>query len=139
LRMSRTGAELSYFFAEGDAEEFSLIKSYKFGAEDIRSFNIVGSTGGPKSSLDARVTDLVIRAAKFQRTPPAKPPAIPPPPHKEYAQEYFQPFKNIGGKSPGWELEGPDAETCVKFEPEGLRIKLPSGLPNERKMTGVAL
>jgi RNA polymerase sigma factor (sigma-70 family) len=37
------------------------------------------------------------------------------------------------------ELIGPNAEECVRFEPEGLRITLPAGYPGERPNTGVRI
>src|SRR5262249_4980929 len=58
------------------------------------------------------------------------------PPKKKYAKTYAQSFK--GNALPaGWEFEGPRAEECVKFEPEGLRITLPTGFAGERPSTGL--
>jgi hypothetical protein len=37
----------------------------------------------------------------------------------------------------GWQFVGPDAEECVRFEPEGMRIVLPLGHVGERANTGM--
>jgi hypothetical protein len=37
----------------------------------------------------------------------------------------------------GLQLIGPDAEKCVHFEPDGLRINLPAGYAGERPNTGI--
>jgi ribosomal protein S27E len=58
-------------------------------------------------------------------------------PKKEYAQEYHQPFKGHPEKRGDLALLGPDAEQCVKFDPDGLRIALPADYPRPRPGTGV--
>jgi serine/threonine protein kinase len=56
----------------------------------------------------------------------------------EYAQEYHRSFRGDTGKSPGSEFFGPDAEQCLSFEPDGLRLTLPRGCPGVRPDTGLA-
>jgi serine/threonine protein kinase len=52
--------------------------------------------------------------------------------------EHYRTFKGRHNDTQGLSLIGPDAEQCVKFEPEGLRITLPAGHPGKRLATGVA-
>jgi serine/threonine-protein kinase len=51
-------------------------------------------------------------------------------------REFYHSFKDNPDSGIGFELFGPDADTRVKFEPEGLRITLPPG-PKQEKGTGV--
>jgi hypothetical protein len=55
------------------------------------------------------------------------------------AQELVFPLRGPAAKLPGWELVGPDAAKCVKFEEDGLRITLPTGFKGERPGTGVRI
>src|SRR5688572_16159411 len=55
----------------------------------------------------------------------------------KYAEEYHPSLKGEGKPVPGLALHGPEANECVTFEPEGLRIKLPSTYPRQRPGTGV--
>jgi hypothetical protein len=48
-------------------------------------------------------------------------------PAPKFAQEFRQSFKGINEKPPEWELYGVSPEKLVKFEPEGLRITIPTG------------
>jgi hypothetical protein len=59
-------------------------------------------------------------------------------PAPKYRQEYHVLFKGTPDKDPGFRFIGPDAEQCVHFEPDGLRIKLPTGVPKERAPTGLS-
>src|SRR5262249_35002677 len=52
-------------------------------------------------------------------------------------QEYRQSFKGLTEAPPGWELKGDEAEQCVRFEPEGVRITMPLGKPPTGRGTGV--
>jgi serine/threonine protein kinase len=54
-----------------------------------------------------------------------------------YPQEVFWSLKGKADKGPPLELIGPDAETCVRFEADGLRIRLPPGQPEEGPLIGV--
>ncbi len=56
---------------------------------------------------------------------------------KEYAENFQAALKGDAATVPGLTIYGPDAEACVKFEPDGLRITLPSGYPRARPGTGV--
>jgi hypothetical protein len=53
-------------------------------------------------------------------------------PDAKYAQEYFQSFKGRPDNAPTFGLVGPDADQCIRFEPEGLRITLPRDAPADR-------
>jgi serine/threonine protein kinase len=53
-------------------------------------------------------------------------------------QEYYLSFKGAPKNMERLELIGPDADECVKFEPSGLRITLPTGYPEKRVATGLA-
>jgi serine/threonine protein kinase len=52
--------------------------------------------------------------------------------------EVHRSFKGRTDDVQRFELIGPDADQCVKFEPTGLRITLPLGHPGKRFATGVA-
>jgi serine/threonine protein kinase len=54
-----------------------------------------------------------------------------------YPQEVFWSLKGKAEKGPLLELIGPDAESCVRFEADGLRIVLPPGKPEEGPLVGV--
>jgi hypothetical protein len=56
---------------------------------------------------------------------------------KSYAQEYYHSFKDNTELPVAFQLFGPDAERCVRLEPAGLRITLPTGYPGGRPSTGV--
>ena len=62
LRLQRSGAVLSFYVSEGSDNVFQLQRQAQFGVEELKDVRIIGSTGGPKASLDVRVTDLLIRA-----------------------------------------------------------------------------
>jgi len=62
LRLVRTGAVLSHYAAEGNSEEFRLLRQHAFGTEDVKRTVLGGQTGGPQAALDFRVTDVRIRA-----------------------------------------------------------------------------
>jgi serine/threonine protein kinase/DNA-directed RNA polymerase subunit RPC12/RpoP len=70
-----------------------------------------------------------------QPGPPA--PAGAPAQPAEYPEEFHPELKGNAGGVPGLLVHGPDAPDCVKFEPEGLRITLPSTFPRQRPGTGV--
>jgi hypothetical protein len=57
---------------------------------------------------------------------------------KKSFQEIVQPFKGVPEQGPSWDVFGPDAEECVRFEPAGLRITLPRGFPEPRPYTGLS-
>jgi hypothetical protein len=54
-------------------------------------------------------------------------------------QEYHLSFKEKLEKDDSWDFYGPDGEQCVHFEPEGLRIALPTGQEKVRDSTGVVI
>jgi len=60
-----------------------------------------------------------------------------PQPRENYAQKYYHSFKDNPDDTKDFELIGPNANECVKFEPAGLRIVLPAGHSGQRLSTGV--
>ncbi len=62
LRLVRTGSMLSHYAAEEASDDFVFLCAHPFGDADLKRICITGGAGGPKSSLDVRVTDLRIRA-----------------------------------------------------------------------------
>src|SRR5262249_33904635 len=62
-----------------------------------------------------------------------------PQPGPKLRQEYRLSFKGASEDTPGLALVGPGAAECVRFEPEGLRITLPTGWNAVRDNTGVRL
>ncbi len=52
-------------------------------------------------------------------------------------QRFFQSFKGLTRPIPGWYFNGPDAENFVKWEPEGVRLTLPSGNPGPTPTLGI--
>jgi hypothetical protein len=44
------------------------------------------------------------------------------PPKADYAQEYFHSFKGNAERPAGWALHGTEAEECVRFQADGLRL-----------------
>jgi WD40 repeat protein len=158
LRLVRSGAVLSYYAAEEASDDFVFLFEHPFGDEDLKRVCIAGSTGGPKSALDVRVTDFRIRADGLlippklaasvivnrigaPKTPPTevvvKSPAKKSAPNKNYAQEYRQQFKETLEKIPGWQLMMPKAAAEVQSGPDGLRITMPTG--HEQLRQGVGL
>jgi hypothetical protein len=60
-----------------------------------------------------------------------------PVPKTEYHQEYYHSFRGNAGLADELELIGPDVEACVRFEPAGARLTLPTGHPGKRLATGL--
>lgn len=58
-------------------------------------------------------------------------------PAKTYAEDFHPALKGSADKVSELRIYGPEAGECVKFEPEGLRIRLPVGYPRPRPGTGV--
>src|SRR5207237_877918 len=54
------------------------------------------------------------------------------------SEEYYQALKGSPEKGQGFETFGPEAEQCVHFEPEGLRLTLPAGHAGERPEHGLS-
>jgi hypothetical protein len=63
--------------------------------------------------------------------------AAEPEPGKKYKDDYFLPLKGEPAGGHAFEYYGPDAEACVRFEPDGLRLSLPRGYPGLRPGTGL--
>ncbi len=65
LRLVRTGPLLSHYVAEESSSDFKLLQQHLFGAEEVMNVRLGGQTGGPESSLEARITDLHIRTGSL--------------------------------------------------------------------------
>jgi hypothetical protein len=52
-------------------------------------------------------------------------------------KEFHLSFKGLTAKPGDLDFFGPDAESCVRFEPEGLRIKTSPEFPSDHFSTGV--
>jgi DNA-directed RNA polymerase subunit RPC12/RpoP len=68
LRLVRTGSMLAQYGAEGSSEEFRFLGNHPLGTDDVR-VRIGGFTGGPKAALEARLSDLRIRAGALPEMP----------------------------------------------------------------------
>jgi hypothetical protein len=86
LRMTRTGAEVTYYQSEGDDKEFKLLMTFAFVADDVKAVQVFGDTSSPKAALEVRFTDLHIAAKAMVpkapppiKRPPEPTPAAPPP------------------------------------------------------------
>ncbi len=69
LRLVREGSVLSYYVSEKPGGDFILVQQYPFGEEDVKEIRIAGSTGSREATLDARITDLRIRAESLPGSP----------------------------------------------------------------------
>jgi hypothetical protein len=69
MRLVRSGETLFFYGSDGDNAAFELISSQPFGAKDLQNVRILASTGGAGAALDVLVTDLVIRADAFPKSP----------------------------------------------------------------------
>jgi hypothetical protein len=61
LRMTRTGADISFYEAEGKAEMFTFLNKLPFKDHDLMRIKLVGVTSSPEAALDVRFSDLRIR------------------------------------------------------------------------------
>src|SRR5262245_52459134 len=48
LRMERKGTELTYYLSEGDDNDFKLLTTFPFVADDVQSVQLFGETSSPK-------------------------------------------------------------------------------------------
>jgi len=62
LRLARTGSEVSFLAAEGEAETFQEIQRVQVGTSDVTSLRIPVTTEEAPSGLCVRLVDLCIRA-----------------------------------------------------------------------------
>ncbi len=69
LRLVRTGAVLSHYVAEFPNDDFVFLYEHPFSDADLRRICVLGTTGGPKTSLDVSVTDFLIRADSILGAP----------------------------------------------------------------------
>jgi hypothetical protein len=139
LRLVRTGGLLAHYVAEGPGEDFKLLQEEPFPTDDLKDVRLVAATGSPEAALDVRLTDLRIRATAIANaeavtkvTPPAAGEETP------TILDYRQSLKGSRESLQGLELIRFEAGECVKYEPEGVRISLPTGHPRVRPGIGVA-
>ncbi len=160
FRLVRSGADITYYLAEGPDGDFTRLATYSVGADDVKNVQIYGQSSSPTAALDARFTQLHIRAGSLPRQLAApksgkggdspkgdkgnetSPPKVekasgPTIPTKDYAQTYFQSFQGNGAKPAGWEFTTAPAEEFMKFERDGLRMTLPAGQPNGQPTAGI--
>jgi len=72
LRIVRTGTEAAFYAAEGPEGDFILLPPPRYmGEEDLKSIELVGSTGAPKATVDIRFTDLRVRTSVAPNPPKA--------------------------------------------------------------------
>ena len=69
LRIVRAGSEVFYYVADGPSTEFTLLQKYPFRTDDLNGLQLNGTTGGFEALLDARFTDLVVRADALPDVP----------------------------------------------------------------------
>jgi hypothetical protein len=62
LRIARKGAVVSFEVVEGSGDEFRRLEQVPFDTGDVGEVRLVEGGGGPHGWLDARVTELTIRA-----------------------------------------------------------------------------
>jgi hypothetical protein len=62
LRLVRRGSMLLYYGSKGADDDFKLLKQHPFGPEDLKDVRLVGSTGDAAAALEARVSELRVRA-----------------------------------------------------------------------------
>ncbi len=136
LRIERTGTNIAYSFGEADDDTFTRVSVAPFSTDDVAEVRLIAATSGATASLDVRFKEIEVRGEKITKAAAAPQPADFAPPAKDYAQEYRQSFTKMALPA-GWELVGPAAEDCVRFEPAGLRINLPAGWGGERQGTGI--
>jgi len=71
LRITRAGSAVSFYIAEAPGDDFTLLYRHPFVADDLKAIHIGGSTGGPKASLEGRITELRVRAGNLPISPKA--------------------------------------------------------------------
>lgn len=68
LRLVRSGGTLSYAVAE-DGGPFQVLAEYPCLPDDVTDVRLSAATGGPQAALDARITDLQLRADALPNAP----------------------------------------------------------------------
>ena len=89
-------------------------------------------TDAPKPTTPAATQDALEKVANKADDPGKAEPDT-----KDW-HEVYRSFKGRPDDVQRFEMIGPDADQCVKFEPAGMRITLPLGHPGKRFATGVA-
>ncbi len=62
LRLVRAGAELFCYGTQGEITDFTFLVKHPFRDFDLKNVYFAARSGGPKSEIDVRVTELRIRA-----------------------------------------------------------------------------
>jgi serine/threonine protein kinase/WD40 repeat protein len=75
LRLTRSGALVSYSVAEGAADEFTVLQQLRFVTDDLEDIRVMAATLSPQASFDVRVTDLDVRAKAALNLPMPDTPA----------------------------------------------------------------
>ena len=129
LRLVRRGPVVCFLAADEKDANFTELFQCELGREDVLSIRAAANPGSDESPpLEVRLLDLEVRRA-----------AAPPAQKKAYAAEYFQSLKGEPENAASFGYRGLDGQTVVKFAPDGLRITLPPGHPEQRNGTGVTL
>lgn len=69
LRLVRRGPTLTYYAAEADSNDFILLQEHQLPDLDLRDVSLVGQTNDPQAELEARFTELHIRAESLPSVP----------------------------------------------------------------------
>jgi hypothetical protein len=73
LRLVRSGTVVRFYAADGDNADFALLQEFPFTEEPLKSVQLLCSTGGVQSAVDARFTDLRIRAGSALKAADTQP------------------------------------------------------------------
>jgi hypothetical protein len=71
LRVTRQGAEVTFWVAEGDATEFRELFRYDLGPEDVNGVRLCAYPGQASEAVDVRIVDVKVRSdAPIPELPP---------------------------------------------------------------------
>ena len=116
--MVRNGARLRFLAAEGG--DYQEIQSINIGAADVRKIQVFCNTGYTPVGLEARFTDLDLRADRILGS------WVEPAPRSGQARLAFDLRAPVDQLSPA-SLFGPISDSTVRTDPKGLRLTLPGG------------
>src|SRR5581483_7187693 len=126
FRLVRTGEKLSYYLSEGPAQDFQLLTTHPFAADDLKDLQIFAQTSSPQAALDVRFTDLRIRAAVVPKTlAPLPAPLLPAPPPRDLPERVEYPFREGLDPQPPLRRFGPEAKALLQVDERGLRATVP--------------
>jgi hypothetical protein len=89
FRMTRTGAQVTCWVADGADGPFQELGRYDFSPDDLNRVRMGAYTGGARSAVDVRVVDLRIRSAGPIPDQGAEPPPPAAPPQKTGAKRWL--------------------------------------------------